>query len=198
LLSVAAYFFVIGRYGISVGDRISVAGVTGDVIDVGLVRFYLMEFSPTGADLYPTGRIVVFSNAVLFQATTPLFKQLPGTRYTWHEAILPLGPKADYDAVQKALNSAVDPVFKEYDMDMLWHRRAFDPTDISLNPPAPEHRLQFSDTGPELIARYPVDLNRAGEIDEKITRALIEAIQRDEKLANSVTGSPKIRSAVKV
>lgn len=40
LLSVAAYFFVIGRYGISVGDRVSVAGVTGDVIDVGLVRFY--------------------------------------------------------------------------------------------------------------------------------------------------------------
>jgi small-conductance mechanosensitive channel len=198
LLSVAAYFFVIGRYGISVGDRISVAGVTGDVIDVGLVRFYLMEFAPTGADLYPTGRIVVFSNAVLFQATTPLFKQLPGTRYTWHEAVLPLAAKADYDAVQKALTAAVDPVFKEYDLETLWHRRAFDPIDLSVEPPAPEHRVQFSDNGPELIARYPVDLNRAGEIDDKITRALIEAIGHDENLARSVSGSPKIRPAVKV
>ena len=198
LLSVAAYFFVIGRYGISVGDRISVAGVTGDVIDVGLVRFYLMEFAPTGADLYPTGRIVVFSNAVLFQATTPLFKQLPGTRYTWHEAVLPLAAKADYDAVQKALTAAVDPVFKEYDLETLWHRRAFDPIDLSVEPPAPEHRVQFSDNGPELIARYPVDLNRAGEIDDKITRALIEAIDHDENLASSVSGSPKIRPAVKV
>ena len=36
LLSVAAYFFVIGRYGISVGDRVSVAGVGRvNVIDVG-------------------------------------------------------------------------------------------------------------------------------------------------------------------
>ena len=198
LLSVAAYFFVIGRYGISVGDRISVAGVTGDVIDVGLVRFYLMEFAPTGADLYPTGRIVVFSNAVLFQATTPLFKQLPGTRYTWHEAVLPLAAKADYDAVQKALTAAVDPVFKEYDLETLWHRRAFDPIDLSVEPPVPEHRVQFSDNGPELIARYPVDLNRAGEIDDKITRALIEAIHHDENLASSVSGSPKIRPAVKV
>jgi small-conductance mechanosensitive channel len=43
LLSVAAYFFIIGRYGIRVGDRISVAGVTGDVVDIGLVRLYLME-----------------------------------------------------------------------------------------------------------------------------------------------------------
>jgi small-conductance mechanosensitive channel len=91
LLSVAAYFFVIGRYGIRVGDRISVAGVTGDVIDVGLFRFY----AATGVDMHPTGRIAVFSNSVLFQATTPLFKQLPGTRYTWHEAVLPLAVGAD-------------------------------------------------------------------------------------------------------
>src|SRR3984885_2954091 len=64
LLSVAAYFFIIGRYGIRVGDRISVAGVTGDVVDIGLVRLYLMELGGSGLDLYPTGRIVVFSNSV--------------------------------------------------------------------------------------------------------------------------------------
>ena len=44
LLSVAAYFFIVGRYGVRVGDRITVAGVTGDVIEVGLVRFYMMEW----------------------------------------------------------------------------------------------------------------------------------------------------------
>jgi small-conductance mechanosensitive channel len=196
LLSVAAYFFVIGRYGISVGDRVSVAGVTGDVIDVGLVRFYLMEYAATGADLYPTGRIVVFSNAVLFQATTPLFKQLPGTRYTWHEAVLPLAPKADYEAVQKAVTGTIHRIYEEYDMKLL-HHPAFESIDISVNPPEPEQRLQFSDSGPELIVRYPVDLNRAGEIDEKVTRALIDTIQRDDHLASYVNGSPKIRAAVK-
>jgi hypothetical protein len=39
LLSVAAYFFIIGRYGIKVGDRITISSVTGDVIDVGLFAF---------------------------------------------------------------------------------------------------------------------------------------------------------------
>ena len=53
LLSVAAYFFLVGRWGIRVGDRISVAGVTGDVVDVGLVRLYLLELAGTGVDLYP-------------------------------------------------------------------------------------------------------------------------------------------------
>jgi hypothetical protein len=78
LLSVAAYFFIIGRYGIRVGDRISVAGITGDVVDIGLVRLYLMELGGSGLDLYPTGRIVVFSNSVLFQTGTPLFQADPG------------------------------------------------------------------------------------------------------------------------
>lgn len=63
------------------GDRISVAGATGDVVNIGLVPLYLMELAGTGLDLYPTGRIVVFSNSVLFQAGTPLFKQVPGTEY---------------------------------------------------------------------------------------------------------------------
>jgi len=197
LLSVAAYFFVIGRYGISVGDRVSVAGVTGDVIDVGLFRFYVLEFAGTGYDLYPTGRIAVFSNAVLFQATTPLFKQLPGTRYIWHEAAIPLAPKGDYTVVQEALQSAVMPVFKEYKLDSLFHRSTYEQTEFPLKPPEPQHRLQFSDTGLELVARYPVELNRASEIDEKITRALIEAIQKNDQVAHAVSGPPKIRAAVK-
>ncbi|HLI78036.1 MAG TPA: hypothetical protein VKV02_13910, partial [Acidobacteriaceae bacterium] len=51
LLSVAAYFFIVGRYGVKVGDRITVAGVTGEVIEVGLARFYMMELAGTGTDL---------------------------------------------------------------------------------------------------------------------------------------------------
>ena len=107
LLSIAAYFFVIGRYGIRVGDRISVAGVTGDVIDIGLVRLYLMELAGTGIELYPTGRVVMFSNSVLFQAATPLFKQIPGTEYAWHEVAVSLAPGSNYKLVQDQISGVV-------------------------------------------------------------------------------------------
>ena len=81
ILAVVAYFFLIGRYGVRVGDRITLAGVTGRVVDIGLVRIYLMELS--GPELHSTGRIVVLSNAVLFQPTA-MFKQIPGAEYVWH------------------------------------------------------------------------------------------------------------------
>jgi hypothetical protein len=107
LLSVAAYFFIIGRYGIKVGDRITIAAVTGDVIDVGLVRFYMMELAGTGSELNPTGRVAVFSNAVLFQAGTPLYKQIPGTRFAWHELTLKLTDGANYKLISVAVVGAI-------------------------------------------------------------------------------------------
>ena len=93
LLSVAAYFFIVGRYGIRVGDRVTVAGVTGEVIEVGLVRFYMMELVGTGTELHSTGRVAVFANSILFQTGTPIYKQMPGTEYAWHELIAKLSPR---------------------------------------------------------------------------------------------------------
>ena len=100
--------------GIRVGDRISVAGVTGDVVDLGLVRLYLIELAGTGVDLHPTGRIVVLSNAVLFQATTPLFKQLPGAEYTWHEVAVGLNKGGNYGLVEQQLLGAVHSMHSPY------------------------------------------------------------------------------------
>jgi small-conductance mechanosensitive channel len=198
LLSVAAYFFVIGRYGIRVGDRITIAGVTGDVVDLGLVRFYLMEFAASGPDLFPTGRIVVFSNSVLFQPTTPLYKQLPGTHYTWHEAVLPLAQGADRAALQKSLSDAVHSVYQEYSLQAGWQNAFNYDQEFVVKPPEPEHRLQFSDSGAELVVRYPVDLHRGPEIDGKIIQALIEKLGDNGNLPSGLASMPKIRTTVKV
>ena len=109
ILAGVAYFFVVGRYGIRLGDRVTVNGITGDVVDTGLFRFYLMELAGTGFDLHPTGRIVVFSNAVLFQSTA-LYKQIPGAEYTWHEVLMTLSPDSDYKLAQDLLMAAVQSV----------------------------------------------------------------------------------------
>jgi small-conductance mechanosensitive channel len=198
LLSVAAYFFLVGRWGIRVGDRISVAGVTGDVVDVGLVRLYMMELAGTGVDLFPTGRIVVFSNSVLFQATTPLFKQLPGSDYAWHEVVVLLNAGGKIDVVESQLLEAVRGVHVDYKDEL--QRQLGDVErrmDIPLRPPEPLAQLQYSDAGLECVVRYPVGLHHASEIDEKITRRLLGMLQQQGDLQASISGLPKIRAAVK-
>lgn len=198
LLSVAAYFFIIGRYGIRVGDRISVAGITGDVVDLGLVRFYLMEMAGTGLDFYPTGRLVVFSNAVLFQTGTPLFKQIPGADYAWHEVVVMIAPQGNHKAAQEKLVATVNSVYSQYRHEIERQHAAIERrVDIQIDAPRCEARLQFADAGLELLVRYPVELRRAPDIDEEMTRKVLSLIETDEALKTAVSGTPKIRSAVR-
>lgn len=198
LLSVAAYFFVVGRYGIRVGDRISIAGVTGDVVDIGLVRLYIMELAGTSIDLYPTGRIVVFSNSVLFQAGTPLFKQIPGTEYGWHEIAVTLVLGGNYKVVQDKIFGAVKGVYEQYRGRIEGQLGGIErQSEIQLKSPTPDAKLQLSDMGVEFIVRYPVDIRTASEIDDQMTRSLVDLVNRDPELKNAIVGAPKIRAAIK-
>jgi small-conductance mechanosensitive channel len=198
LLSVAAYFFLIGRYGIRVGDRISISGTTGDVIDVGLVRLYIMEVAGTGTDIFPTGRIVVFPNSVLFQATTPLFKQIPGTDYAWHEVAVLLNAGADAKLVGGAMLDAVGAVHEKYRADFeRQHAESSRRIDLHLEVPAPSGLLQFAATGLESVVRYPVGLANAAKVDEQVTEGVLAAIERAPELKASINGMPQIRVAVK-
>ena len=198
LLSVAAYFFVVGRYGIHVGDRVSVSGVTGDVIDISLVRLYLMELAGTGIDLFPTGRVVVFSNSVLFQATTPLFKQIPGTEYAWHEVVFNLVPEGNHKLAQEKLFQAVNAVHDQY-REGFERQQGFIERriEVQLKAPSPETRLQFGDSGLELLVRYPVEIRKESVTDEQVTRKVLDVIQNNPKVQAAVVGSPKIRAAIK-
>jgi small-conductance mechanosensitive channel len=198
LLSIAAYFFIIGRYGIRVGDRISVAGVTGDVVDVGLVRMYVMELAGTGLDFYPTGRIVAFSNSVLFQTGSPLFRQIPGTEYTWHEVVVKIAPNGSYKAAQEKLMAAVEQIYGKYRAEIEQQHAAIERrVDILVDLPRPESRVQFADDGLELLVRYPVEIRRASDTDEEMTQRVLDLIAKDESVKSAVSGMPKIRSAIR-
>lgn len=198
LLSVAAYFFIIGRYGIKVGDRITIAAVTGDVIDVGLVRFYVMELAGTGTALNPTGRVAVFSNAVLFQAGTPLYKQMPGTGYAWHELTVKLADAADYKTVCEAIIQAVDTVYGGYrDSIERQHAAVRNWMQASIDVPVIESRLQFSGGAFQLWARFPVEIRQAAETDEKITQALLELMASNPAIKTAVTAVPSIQPSVR-
>jgi small-conductance mechanosensitive channel len=198
LLSVAAYFFVVGRYGISVGDRISIAGVTGDVVDIGLVRMYLIEMAGTGIDLYPTGRVVVFANSVLFQAGTPLYKQIPGADYSWHEVVVALAPDANLKLVQDKILGVVNSAYAQYRGAIERQYSQIERVvEIQLQMPSPEGRLQFADVGLEFTVRYPVEIRRAAEIDDQVTEKLLEALAGEANLKAAVSGTPKIRAAIR-
>lgn len=75
LIAVVAYFILVARLRLKVGDRVELSGVTGEVIEIGLMQFQLKELDANGNQ--PTGRIVAFSNSFIFvQPATGLFKSI--------------------------------------------------------------------------------------------------------------------------
>ena len=197
ILSVAAYFTLIGRHGVRAGDRITVAGVTGDVLEIGLVRLHLMELGGTGIDLYPTGRVVVFSNSVLFGAT-PLYKQLPGTSYAWHELALTLSADTDPSSAQLVLTNAANSVYNRYRKVIERQHAVLERLlDTDVPQPQPGTKFQFSEAGLELVLRYPVEIGQAAEIDEEMTREIMRVLASNPQLKSALSGTPKLRAAIK-
>ena len=198
LLSVAAYFFIIGRYGIKVGDRITIASVTGEVIEVGLVRFYVMELAGSSNELNPTGRVAVFSNAVLFQPTTPLYKQVPGTAYSWHELIVKLSDAAYYKTVCGEILKIIESVYHEYRPAVLrQHQAVQNWMQTNIAAPEIESRLQFTKGTFQFWARFPVEIHEADATDEKITHALLDLMASNPAFKAGVAAPPTIQSAVR-
>jgi small-conductance mechanosensitive channel len=194
LVSGVAHFFLIGRYGVRVGDRVTISGITGDVIEIGIFRLYLMELGGSHAGLQPTGRVVVFANSVLFQPT-PFYKQLPGAEYTWREMALTLSPDSDYKLAEEHLFAAVAGVYNQYRETIeKQHESVSNELHFQIAPPHPEGRLRFVDAGLEYVVRYPVELRRADEIDDSVTRALVKAIEAEPKLKFVPSGTPKIQA----
>jgi hypothetical protein len=131
----------------------------------------------------------------VFQPTAGLFKQIPGTSFVWHEITITLSPDSDYHMVEKRLLEVVETVFADYRDDIEKQRRQLERTLSYGQTDAlrPRSRLRITQSGLEAVIHFPVTLQNAAEIDDRVTRELLEAINREPKLKLVGSGTPSIR-----
>jgi small-conductance mechanosensitive channel len=196
IVSIVGYFFLIGKFGIRVGDRVQAGSVNGEVVEIGLVRFHLMELSTAGADAVPTGRVVAFSNSVVFQSTSALFKQIPGTNFTWHEISLKFAPEIDYRLLRARLEEATNTALAHYRDLLERQRRQMEMTlsSISETELKPRVRIHFTTSALEVVVRFPAVLEKAGEIDEQVISELFAAVDREPKLKLISSTVPAVKT----
>jgi small-conductance mechanosensitive channel len=194
ILSLAGYFYISGRYGIRLGDRVQISGISGDVIEIGLFKMTLMELGGDDTGSQPTGRITVFPNSVVFQPNGNFSKQLPGSDFAWHELRLTLAPECDYRLAERRLLDIVNDVFRRY-RDTL--QREYRGLERNLNqpiePPRPQSRLRLSEAGIEIVIRYPVQFKQAAQTADEISRRLVDALKREPALKLVTPGTPMIQ-----
>jgi small-conductance mechanosensitive channel len=113
LLSIAGRIAIFAGHMYSVGDRIEISKLTGDVVDVGFFYTRMMELGNWIEGDQATGRMVQFSNSIIFGHA--VFNYTQNFSYIWDEITLPVTYKSN---VQDASNILLD-VGKQYTREFL-------------------------------------------------------------------------------
>jgi hypothetical protein len=96
ILATLGSLLLVGKRGIRIGDRVQVSGVTGEVVDMGLLQFQLKEFDVENGRY--TGHVATFSNSLVFVSpATGLVRFDSAPEKTLRAAATQSGPEPQAD-----------------------------------------------------------------------------------------------------
>jgi small-conductance mechanosensitive channel len=106
LVNMVAWFFILIRKPFSVGDRIQIGKISGDVIDIRLFQFSVNEIGNWVEADQSTGRIVHIPNGIVF--VEPQANYTAGFDYIWSEMPVLLTFESNWKKAKKILSEILD------------------------------------------------------------------------------------------
>lgn len=112
LLCILGGLFRTSSKAFSVGDRVEIQGVRGDVIDENLFSTSLLEVGPGNEGHGYTGRQVTFPNSLLF--TSPVVNESHSEHYVLHSFCVPMKMGTQWKQAQELLRRYAEEECQEY------------------------------------------------------------------------------------
>ncbi|MCE7792965.1 mechanosensitive ion channel family protein [Salipaludibacillus sp. CUR1] len=182
IASIAGWLTVLVGGMFKTGDRVQLGGVTGDVIDLGVLRTTIMETGEwVNADLY-SGRIVKIANSFVF--TQPVYNYSTDFPFLWDEITLPVKFGSDYEFTRELIRQVADDnlVDNSEQTKAHWNSmvRKFLIEDATTDPMI---TLSVNDNWVEFTLRYIVEYKkRRGTQDILFTNILNEIEKNSDKV----------------
>ena len=207
ITSLAGYLVILRGNTFTVGDRISMGGVRGDVMRLGFIQTTIMEMgqppSVQGADPAMwvksrqfTGRIVTVSNAQIF--SEPVYNYSRDFPFIWEEMVIPITYAADRALVEKTMldaarQHAVDPIeMAEEAKQALQARFGVEPIELE-----PRVYWRITDNWMELTVRFIVGTHAIRAAKDAMTRHIIGELDKAgigiASATYDVVGMPTLR-----
>lgn len=95
LASFLAWFYILGQRNITLGSRVEVSGVRGDVIDIGVFKLTLVEVRGEGLGDQSSGRLVTVPNFKIL--TDPVYLFTAGSPFVWDEIEFTVTFESDWE-----------------------------------------------------------------------------------------------------
>lgn len=104
--NIAAWLIIIFQKPFEVGDRITINNQSGDVIDIKVFEFVLMELSQPSHGAQSTGRIVLIPNNFLFIHS--LTNASRGFDYLWNELEVRVSLESNWESAKTILEEMIN------------------------------------------------------------------------------------------
>lgn len=101
LVNLVGWLFILWRQPFQMGDRIQVGSHSGDVIDIAVFQFTLMEIGNWVEADQSTGRIIHVPNGQVFQQAIANYSQ--GFKYIWNEISVLVTFESNWESAKKIL-----------------------------------------------------------------------------------------------
>ncbi|GFE60633.1 mechanosensitive ion channel family protein [Geobacter sp. AOG2] len=163
----------------SVGDRVQLGGITGDVIDIGVLRTTLMETGQwVNADLY-NGRIVRVANSFVFKE--PVFNYSGDFPFLWDEITVPVKYGSDGKLARKILQKVADDALGGFvpETRKTWHEMV-NKYRIENARIEPTVTLIANDNWMEFTVRYVTDFKQRRSTKDVLFTRIMEEFDATE------------------
>jgi small-conductance mechanosensitive channel len=171
--AIAGWFNIISGRIYSVGDRVEVGGVRGDVVDITPLRTKILEIgSPAEGESWVrgrqlTGRVVAVSNKLTF--TQPVFNYSAAFEHIWEELTLPVDFRSDWREAERIMREEAERASTSDEaraaLREFTHRHPVPRADVE-----PRVFVRTTDDWIELSARFIVPVRTARAVKDEITR----------------------------
>ena len=182
LLNLIGWLTIIWKHPFSVGDRIEINGIKGDVVDINIFEFTLMEIGEWVDADQGTGRVVYIPNASIFvNAQRNYDRPYP---YIWDELTLTLTFKAPWKKAKSLFERILLKNSTSYTREEL---RRFEKQNenflLPLEDTAPKVFISFNEKGIQFTLRYVTDPRKRRLTHQKIVEEILEAFEVHDDLS---------------
>jgi small-conductance mechanosensitive channel len=171
------WFVLLGKNGIRLGDWVEIEGVGGEVIEIGVLKTYLLEMGNWTSTGHPTGRRVGFINS--FAIEGHYFNFSTTGQWLWDELKVTLPVSGDpyrlAEEIRHIIEDATEQDSKQAEED--WQRvtRQYGVRAFSAKPAVD---LRPSASGLEVLVRYITRAPQRYEVKSHLFQAIVGLLQQ--------------------
>ncbi len=181
ITSMAAWIFILWRRPFILGDRVQVGTRAGDVVDIRIFQFTLLEIGNWVEADQSTGRIIHVPNAFVF--TEPLANYTSQFEFIWNELPVLVTFESDWkrakEILERILNETVGGTVQEAERAMKSASRRFL---IHFHKLTPKVYTSVEDSGVRLTLRFLCRARTRRGTAESIWEAVLEAFASEPSI----------------